>query len=129
MSAAQELNSCPAPAQPDEAPLHLRPAVDLVENEHEFLMSVEMPGVDPAGVDVGIEKIVLTISGKASFTPPGSHRLVAGDAGPRVYERSFQLSEDIARDGIEAEMKHGVLTLKLPKSQQAKKIAISVREA
>ena len=127
MQTSQELQHTPNAS--DASQVRVRPIVDLVENENDYTMYVEMPGVDPASVDVSVEKNVLSIVGTANFGAPEGSQLVCGDAGPRRYERSFQLSEDIDRQQIDAEVKNGLLTLTFSKSQHAKKTAIPVRSA
>ncbi|WP_437224482.1 Hsp20/alpha crystallin family protein [Planctomicrobium sp. SH661] len=116
------------PATPKTA-IRLQPAVDLFEHEGGFVMSVEMPGVDHSTVTVSLERNELKITGTADFSGPDSARCLAGLAGPRIYEREFRLSEDIDRDRIEAEVKQGVLTLQLPKSNRAQKVSLPVKGA
>lgn len=106
----------------------LRPHVDLVEQEHAFTMHVEMPGVDHHSVDISVERNLLTITGNAEFTAPEGARPVSGDFSRRIYQRAFQLSDEIDQASIQAEMKNGVLTLTLPKTQRAQRASIPVRE-
>lgn len=107
--------------------LRIRPAVDLVENDQSFVMHVEMPGVDQEHANVVIERNVITVQGTTSFSTAEGFAAVAGEVGPRVYERSFQLSDDIDRANIDAQVKHGVLTLTFPKVQRAQKATIPVK--
>ena len=115
--------------QPTEETRRLRPSVDLIESEGEFVMHIEMPGVSPDHVEVSIERNVLTVKGVADYHVPEGAHLLAGDAGRRSYERSFQLSDDIDRETIDAEIKHGVLTLKFSKADKARKATIPVKSA
>ncbi|SFJ37188.1 Hsp20/alpha crystallin family protein [Planctomicrobium piriforme] len=109
------------------APVQIRPAVDLIEYEHHFLLQVEMPGVDQSGVEVSLERNVLSVTGNAVLPQPAGSRLVSGDARPRVYERAFELSDDIDRDQIDAQVRNGLLTLTLPKSNRARKTTLTVK--
>jgi HSP20 family molecular chaperone IbpA len=130
MNTTQELQH--SQPQTDAAPMaawRIRPRVDLVESESGFVMTVEMPGVDHEHVDVSLERNVLSISGQAVFAVPDGYQPVAGEAGSRIYERSFQLSDDIDRDNIDAEVKNGVLTLKFSKAQRARKTSVAVKGA
>ena len=135
MSTQQSLQNCqmengtPAETrnQNQVSPLQIRPAVDLVETADGFVMSVEMPGVDSSGVEVSIEQNVLTVEGRTEFAVPENARRITGDVGPRVYRRQFQLTDDIDRDGIDAEVRHGVLTLKFNKSNRARRAVVPVR--
>jgi HSP20 family protein len=109
------------------AAVRLRPAVDLLETDTEWVLHVEMPGVTHSNVNVSLEKNDLKVSGTADFSGPENARCIVGLSGPRVYERTFRLSDDISRDKIDAEVRQGILTLRLPKSQEAKKVALPVR--
>lgn len=105
----------------------LRPAVELLEQPGEFVMQVVMPGVAPEQVDVSVERNIVTVQGEATPQIPEGLQRISGDSGRRRYERSFQLSDDIDRSAIDAEMKHGILTLRFPKAQQARKASIPVK--
>lgn len=109
------------------ASVRLRPAVDLMETDAEWVLHVEMPGVTHSSVNVSLEKSELKVSGTADFGGPENARCIVGLSGPRVYERTFRLSDDISREKIDAEVRQGILTLRLPKSQEAQKIALPVR--
>lgn len=111
------------------------PALDVVERHDAYLIAVEVPGVDPAAIDVSFEQNVLTIRGskglgfeldKNSEVRVYSAERVAGN-----FERSVRLPEFVDGDRISAEYKHGVLFLTVPKMQeaQARKIAIKGVEA
>ena len=104
------------------------PALDVVENEDAFLVSVDLPGIDPAQVKVEMHEGKLSISGKrdnVSQSGPGKtyHRVerIAGE-----FARVIAVPSDIDVDKIDASYEHGVLTVTLPKSlkPQPKKIQI-----
>jgi HSP20 family protein len=115
------------------APAHSRgwaPALDVIERQDAYLIAVEMPGVEPASVEVRFEQNVLTVRG----TKPIGFDLPA-DTEVRVYsaervsgdfERSVRLPEFVDSENIVAEARHGVLFLTVPKAQaaRAKKIPI-----
>jgi len=103
------------------------PAVDILENDQSLLLVSEMPGVDDAGVDVTIEKNILTIKGTVSDHVPQGYKLSYEEYGIGDYERSFTLPNEIDRDGVEATIKNGVLKLTLPKVKQAatRKVAVT----
>ena len=106
-----------------------RPVADIFETRRGVTLVLEMPGVRAEGVEVTLEKRVLTIRGRSSVARPDSYRRIYAEYGEGDYERSFSLSEDIAAENIEATCKHGVLTLDLPKAQEAKPRQINVRAA
>lgn len=103
------------------------PAVDILETDQALLLVSEMPGVDEAGVDVTIEKNVLTIKGTVSDHLPEGFKLSYEEYGVGDYERSFTLPNEIDRDGVQAAIKNGVLKLTLPKVKQAatRKVAVA----
>ncbi|MGQ0633916.1 MAG: Hsp20/alpha crystallin family protein [Planctomycetaceae bacterium] len=104
------------------------PFVDIVETEQALLLIADVPGVDEQGVDVTIEKNVLTLRGAVAAETPAGHELGYEEYGIGDYERSFTLPNEIDRDGIRAEIKDGVLKLTLPKIKQAvaRKVAVTV---
>ncbi len=97
----------------------VRPLVDIVESADEILLVVEMPGVDEKSADISLDKNILTIRGTASFSPPEGFEEVYTEWVPVDFERAFTVSDEISRDGIEATMKNGLLTLRLPKQAEA----------
>jgi HSP20 family molecular chaperone IbpA len=104
------------------------PATDIYETADDVVLVADMPGVPTDGVDIDLERRVLTIRGRLPTAPREGYQLVYAEYGEGDYERSFQLSEEIDRDRIEARHKNGVLTLRMPKaaSAKARKIAVNV---
>ncbi|HTI49411.1 MAG TPA: Hsp20/alpha crystallin family protein [Planctomycetaceae bacterium] len=102
------------------------PHVDIVENDARLLLIADMPGVDEHGVDVTVEKNVLTLKGTVGEETPAGYQLSYEEYGVGDYERSFTLSNEIDRDGIHATIKDGLLRLTLPKVKQAvtRKVAV-----
>jgi len=95
------------------------PLVDIVEGEQQLSLIADLPGVDEQGVDVTIEKNVLTIRGQVTGESPEGYQLSYQEYGVGDYERSFTLPNEIDRQAIRASIKDGVLKLDLPKVQQA----------
>lgn len=101
------------------------PPVDIYEDEHGLVVIADLPGVDVGALDVGVERGVLTIRGRANH-------LVTGQPLHREYElsgfyRQFQLPDEVDSGRIEAELKNGVLFLRLPRSERAKPRRIEVK--
>jgi len=93
------------------------PRVDVLETENEYLVLADMPGTKPEEVDVRFEQGELSVHGrratrKDEFT---------------TYHRTFAVADTVAADKISAELKAGVLTIRLPKveSVKPKKIAVN----
>ena len=102
------------------------PRADIFESEEEIFVCVDMPGVNEETIDITLEKNILTIDGNSAFQAPEGYSLAFAEYEPGDYERSFRLTDQIDRDGIEAVFKDGVLRLTLPKAAKAKRRKISV---
>jgi HSP20 family protein len=109
-----------------EAAVVARPRVDILETDQELLLLADLPGVRPTDVDVRFENGELTIHGRRNPTNADKRR-VLWEYEPAHYHRAFRLSEDVAADKIEAELKNGVLTVRLPKAEAAKPRRIAVK--
>jgi HSP20 family molecular chaperone IbpA len=89
-------------------------AVDVFENEKEFLLVADLPGVPQGGADVTLER---------------NHLLVQATAQARKYRRELIVPSTIDAEGVEAQIKNGVLTVRLPKRSEQKPRQIAVRGA
>ncbi len=92
------------------------PAVDIYETEHELVVKADLPDVDPKDLDIRVENNVLTIRGERKFEN-GS------------FARSFTLANSANSDAIKADYQNGVLTLTIPKKEEAKPKQIKVNVA
>jgi HSP20 family protein len=103
------------------------PAVDISENAHELVVKADLPGVDPKGLDIRVENNVLTIRGERKF-----EKKVDQDNYLRVeraygsFTRSFALANSVNPEGIKADYQDGVLSLVVPKREEAKPKQIKV---
>ena len=103
------------------------PPSDIYETKDSIVVLAEMPGVAPDGVDLTLERRVLTIRGRSGATEHAGYQLVYNEFANGDYERVFTLSENIDRDQIEATLKDGVLHLVLPKAETAKAKKIELK--
>jgi HSP20 family protein len=103
------------------------PAADIYETRDNIVVLAEMPGVAPDGVDITLERRVLTIRGRSAAGDHGGYQRVYNEYADGDYERVFTLSENIDRDRIEATLKDGVLHLVLPKAETAKARKIELK--
>jgi HSP20 family protein len=102
------------------------PTVDIFEGEHALTVVLEMPGVDKGHVDISVDSGVLTIDGRLDFSKYEGMQPVYTEYNVGHYRRSFSLSGKIDQGKIAAEMKDGVLTVTLPKAEEAKPRKISI---
>ena len=102
------------------------PHTDIFETEQALTIVVEMPGVDKANVDVSVEDGLLTLQGQIDFSKYQDLRPVYTEYNVGHYRRSFSLSNRIDQNRISAEMSDGVLTLVLPKAEEAKPRRIAI---
>lgn len=105
---------------------YVTPAVDIYEMPDGLVVMADVPGVTSEHLDVRVDNNVLTIRAQADHPHPAEPTY-------REYElvnyfRQFELSDKVDQGNISADLKHGVLTLTLPKAEDAKprKIAVSV---
>lgn len=105
------------------------PQVDIVESEDRILLVADVPGVDQEGLEITLEKNVLTIKGTVTPQAPEGYQLAYSEYAVGNYERAFTVSNDIDRQGIEAVVKDGVLRLTLPKAKHAVLQKIAVKTA
>ncbi|MGB3977275.1 MAG: Hsp20/alpha crystallin family protein [bacterium] len=106
---------------------YLKPAVDIYETEAALVVVCDVPGVDKSGITVGVDNNVLTIEGKTLDREEDISKEVHREYRLANYHRQFELSEVIDQDKISAELKHGVLTITLPKAEKAKPKKIDIK--
>jgi len=102
------------------------PVADIYEAENDLTVIMEMPGVDKSNVDISVEDGVLNVEGRLDLTKYQGLQPLYTEYNIGHYSRSFRLSSKIDQNKIAAEMKDGVLSLKLPKVQEAKPRSIQV---
>ncbi len=116
-----------APAAADDArAATVVPRVDVLETENEFLLLADLPGVRPDGVDIRFEHGELTVHGSRP-APGGDRRPLLGEYHGANFHRVFAVTDTVAADRIEADLKNGVLTVRLPKIEAVKPRKIAVR--
>ena len=105
-------------------------AVDIREEDDAFYVDAEVPGLAAEDVKVDIEKNVLTLSGERKVVKEeteGTFRRVERQYGS--FTRSFTLPETVDTDNISADLKEGLLALRLPKKDAPTPRSISVNAA
>jgi HSP20 family protein len=103
------------------------PAADIYETQDALSVVLEMPGVEKNNVDLRVEDGVLKVEGRLDFSKYQGLQPLYTEYNVGHYSRSFRLSSKIDPNRIGAELKDGVLTLTLPKVEEAKPITIQVK--
>jgi HSP20 family protein len=100
------------------------PAVDVVESEKAYEVTVELPGMDEKNIDVKVTDGSLTIKGEKQEEKEEKEKgYYLQERRYGSFERSFELPESVDPDKIEASFKKGLLTVTLPKKAEAQKPA------
>jgi len=103
------------------------PTTDIFETDEALTMLLEMPGVDRENIEISVENGVLTVEGKINFSKYDGLQPVYSEYNIGPFRRTFRLSSRIDQDKIRAEMQAGVITLVLPKAEEAKPRRIDVK--
>ena len=103
------------------------PRVDIFEANDDVIVSADMPGVDDKSVEVTVEKNVLTIIGQVRREEPHGYERFYAESPAIQYKRTFTLSDQLDNQAIQAVVKNGVLTLLIPKKEEAKTRKIAVQ--
>ena len=112
--------------QPHESELAVTPDVDVFEDSAGITLLADMPGVPKEQLELKVEGDTLLIEGAVQAqTPDGLEALYAEVRVPR-YRRSFTLSRELDTSRIEAQLKDGVLNLRIPKQVHAQPRRITV---
>jgi HSP20 family protein len=99
---------------------------DIFETESALTVVLEMPGVNKDAVDISIKDDVLTVSGRLDFSKYEGLQPIYTEYNIGNFRRSFALSNKIDQDKISAEIRDGVLTLILPKAEEARSRRIEI---
>ena len=101
--------------------------LDISETEHEYVVRASLPGVNPEEVEITVRGATLTLRGehKAEEERQGERWLVS-ERRLGAFQRSVTFPTPVTADQASAEYEHGVLTLTLPKAEEARPKRITV---
>ena len=103
------------------------PAVDIYETEHELVVKADVPDVDPKDLDIRVENNILTIRGERKFEKNvDENNYLRVERAYGSFTRSFSLANTVNAEAIKADYQNGVLTLTIPKKEEAKPKQIKV---
>jgi HSP20 family protein len=107
------------------------PAVDIFETENEVVVKADLPDVQEKAIDVRVENNTLTIRGERKFNNEvHEDNYLRVERAYGTFTRSFSLPNTVNTEGINAEYRNGVLSVRMPKREETKpkQIKISVSE-
>jgi HSP20 family protein len=103
------------------------PPVDIYETEQELVVKADLPDVNPQDLDIRVENNILTIRGERKFeNKVNEENYLRVERSYGSFSRSFQLANSVNSDAIKADYQNGVLTLSIPKREEAKPKQIKV---
>ena len=103
------------------------PAVDIFEGEHELVVKADLPDIKPEELDIRVENNILTIRGERKFEKKAEEKnYLRVERSYGSFARSFSLANTVNTEAIKADYKDGVLTLSIPKREEAKPKQIKV---
>jgi HSP20 family protein len=104
----------------------LTASMNLYETDDAFILQVPLPGVKPDQVNVSVRQNVVTIQGATEFPAPEGARAVYIGTGREEIREMVRLPGDVDAEHASASYDNGILTLRLPKSAQARDRAIRI---
>ena len=110
-----------------ERDVFLRPPVDVYEDRSGITLTADLPGVSRDRLDIRVDGNNLSIEARAVIDMPEGMEALHADVGTTRFRRSFSLSNELETDKISAEVKDGVLTLRLPKRAELQPRKIEIK--
>lgn len=107
--------------------MSLLPPVDIFEDKEGIVVEAEMPGVSKDRLTVRADRNSLVIEGDASIDMPTGMEALYADVQVTKFRRSFVLSSELDADQVEASLRDGLLTLRVPKRAEYQPRKVEVR--
>jgi HSP20 family protein len=104
----------------------LVPPVDIIEDAEGITVRADLPGVSREGLVIGVDGDTLSVEASVSLGEPASVQPLYAEVRVAQYRRSFVLGNDLDAERIDAGMRNGVLTVRVPKRERAKPRRIQV---
>jgi HSP20 family protein len=115
--------------QKHEGGLVLAPSADIFENGDGIGIVLDMPGVTKDRLTVKSERNELVIEGDASIDMPAAMQSAYAEVRSARYRRTFVLTNELDMDSVEASMKDGVLSIRIPRRAELKPRQIEIQTA
>ena len=126
-SAAAQQASSPASQRAPSADVPIRPPVDIWEDRDGIILCADMPGVSRDRLNLRIDGNNLIVEGQVQFELPENAEALYADVRSSLYRRTFALSGELETGKIEASLKDGVLTVRIPKRAELRPRKIEVQ--
>lgn len=101
------------------------PPANIFSKDDEYVVEMEMPGVRKEGLDITVEGSEPCVTGRPATTELPGEPVYCESSGGR-FSRSFELSNDVDASKIQAELRDGVLRLRLPKAERVRRRKITI---
>ncbi|MDB5805348.1 MAG: heat shock protein Hsp20 [Betaproteobacteria bacterium] len=122
-----QVNRSETARRPAGADYALLPAVDIIEDQTGITLTADVPGVSKDNLNVRVEGGHLLIDAGISISVPDDLNVLHAEVRGGSYHRSFALSSELDTAAVEASLKDGVLTIRVPRTDRAKPRRIEVR--
>ena len=103
--------------------------IDAYRRGDQFLIHLDLPGVDPDAIELTVEQNVLTIKAERRFEPEEGDELLIRERPQGVFMRQLMLGESLDTDSLKADYDQGVLTLKIPVAESAKPRRVQITKS
>jgi HSP20 family protein len=100
--------------------------MDAYRGKDQFVVRFDLPGIDPASIDLTVEKNVLTVRAERGWEPDEGQEVIVQERPQGVFTRQLFLGEALDAEHVEASYDDGVLTLTIPVAEQAKPRKVNV---
>lgn len=125
--AGRESLTAAAPQRGRATESAIRAPVDIFEDSESITLAADMPGVSKDRLDVRVDGNTLLLEGTVQFELPEQAEALYADVRSTVYRRSFVLSRELEAEKIQANLKDGVLTVRIPKRLELRPRKIEVQ--
>nr|WP_314631408.1 Hsp20/alpha crystallin family protein [uncultured Noviherbaspirillum sp.] len=113
--------------QKDKRDMAMVPPVDVIEDASGITLLADLPGVSKEKLNIQLEPDSLTIEGEVSLEMPGGMESSHAEVRLPRYRRVFSLSRELDTENTSAELRNGVLTLRIPKAAHVQPRRIEVK--
>ena len=105
----------------------IRPLVDIFETADGITLQADMPGVSKEGLNLRVDGTSMVVEGTIGIVPDQKMSALYADVRSTLYRRSFVLGNELETANIDANLKDGVLTIRIPKRPELRPRKIEVR--